>query len=260
MSFVLSNSQSQRTTIKESAKGKCSPPKKSKPRKPTCKNFSKYACGRHNSQPEDNSTIKNEVEFSLLIAQWNWWAMANAVVEVVKDWKLKRLYIGNVFWHTNFNNTGRHTPETVAHQGIELEKKSPMVCHANHHVHEVISNIWPTLCRVTTSAAATDQEMDLVVTMKRKSRSSNKYYTLPEEISDYKVNQGGFQKEACRKFINHLWYLNEEIVSFAFFDMNVGDETKAEDGFLLLPINLSRIPQLMLSSAAHGANNESTHA
>ncbi|KAG7173857.1 hypothetical protein Hamer_G018135 [Homarus americanus] len=173
-------------------------------------------------------------------------AMANAVVEVVKDWKLKD-YIVAMSFDTTSSNTGRHTGACKLIE-IKLEKNL-LWLPCRHHVHEVVIGgvfdrvmgpstgpdilvfkrfqaFWPNIVQSDYSTAATDQEMDLVVTENREVQAPANDLLFLKKISDYTKVDKEVSEEACRKFINHLWYLNEEVVGFAFFDMNVGDETK----------------------------------
>ncbi|KAG7169121.1 hypothetical protein Hamer_G031444 [Homarus americanus] len=173
-------------------------------------------------------------------------AMANAVVEVVKDWKLKD-YIVAMSFDTTSSNTGRHTGACKLIE-IKLEKNL-LWLPCRHHVHEVVIGgvfdhvmgpstgpdilvfkrfqaFWPNIVQSDYSTAATDQEMDLVVTENREVQAPANDLLFLKKISDYTKVDKEVSEEACCKFINHLWYLNEEVVGFAFFDMNVGDETK----------------------------------
>jgi len=47
-----------------------------------------------------------------------------------------------------------------------------------------------------------------------------------KELNAYASINNTISKVACTKFLNHLWYLSEELVALAFFDDNVAEERK----------------------------------
>ncbi|KAG7160662.1 hypothetical protein Hamer_G032231 [Homarus americanus] len=80
---------------------------------------------------------------------------------------------------------------------------------------------WPNIVQ-SDHTAATDQEMDLVVTENREVQAPNDLLFL-KKISDYTKVDKEVSEEATQIYQSSV-VPQQEVVGFAFFDMNVGDE------------------------------------